>query len=573
MKNKEVAELLFKIAELLNIAGENPFKIRAYERASQMIDTMAEPIEQAINTKIPGIGDGIKEKIVEYLDTDNSKYYDELKQKLPEGLLQLIEIPGLGPKKAKLIYDKLGITSIDGLRKAAKDSKLRALPGLGEKTEQNILQGIEFKEKSKGRVLLDKASALADDIISILNKNADVDKLTSAGSLRRKKETIGDIDILCTAANDKDTSINDTFTSMPIVDKVLAKGTTKSSIMTKSGIQVDLRVVDQSHYGAALQYFTGSKEHNVVLRELAIKHGYTLNEYGLFEFTDKTKTHPVAGKTEQEIYKKLNLQYIPPELRENRGEIELAKEHKLPALVELADIKGDLHVHSTYSDGHNTIAELVERAEQLGYEWLVISDHSQSLKIARGLSEKELLLKIDEIKNLNKKTKVKILAGTEVDILSDGKIDYPDSVLKQLDFVICGVHSSFKQPEQQMTDRVKRAFENKYVHAMSHPSGRLLLTRDAYKINEPLLLEYAKQYDVALEINAHPIRLDLTDVYCKKAKEMGIKLCIGSDAHYMAELEYMKYGVYTAQRGWLEKNDIMNSMGYEELVKFLNKKR
>ena len=573
MKNKEISGILFKISELLNISNENKFKIRAYERAAQEIESLASPIEDIIKsgTKLPGIGDGLTEKIREYLDTGKIKYLDELESQLPEGLLQIIQVPGVGPKKAKLLFDKLGITGVDKLYEFAKAGKLRELPGFGEKTEQNILSGIEFRQKTKGRILLDEADGLADAIISRLKKNRAVKQISAAGSLRRKKETIGDIDILCAAEKGNEEKIIDEFTRLPEVSKVSAKGTAKSSIITRSGIQADLRVVDSSQYGAAMQYFTGSKEHNVLLREYAVRKGYSINEYGIFKSDNKNKA--VGGEKEEDIYKVLKLQYIPPELRENRGELEAAKSNQLPALVQNKDIKGDMHVHSTYSDGHNTIEEIANKAEQLGYEWVIICDHSQSLRVAHGLSETDLRRKIDEIRNINKKSKIKVLAGTEVDILSDGSIDYPDSALKELDFVICGIHTGFKQSEQQIADRVKKAFSNRYVHSMSHPSGRLLLARDAYAVDINKLIEYASANSVALEINAHPQRLDLSDIYCKKAKETGVKFTVGSDAHYVNDMEYMKYGIFTAQRGWLEKNDIINTLLYSELLKFLRSKR
>ena len=573
MKNKEISGILFKISELLNISNENKFKIRAYERAAQEIESLASPIEDIIKsgTKLPGIGDGLTEKIREYLDTGKIKYLDELESQLPEGLLQIIQVPGVGPKKAKLLFDKLGITNVDKLYESAKAGKLRELPGFGEKTEQNILSGIEFRQKTKGRILLDEADGLADAIISRLKKNRAVKQISAAGSLRRKKETIGDIDILCAAEKGNEEKIIDEFTRLPEVSKVSAKGTAKSSIITRSGIQADLRVVDSSQYGAAMQYFTGSKEHNVLLREYAVRKGYSINEYGIFKSDNKNKA--VGGEKEEDIYKVLKLQYIPPELRENRGELEAAKSNQLPALVQNKDIKGDMHVHSTYSDGHNTIEEIANKAEQLGYEWVIICDHSQSLRVAHGLSETDLRRKIDEIRNINKKSKIKVLAGTEVDILSDGSIDYPDSALKELDFVICGIHTGFKQSEQQIADRVKKAFSNRYVHSMSHPSGRLLLARDAYAVDINKLIEYASANSVALEINAHPQRLDLSDIYCKKAKETGVKFTVGSDAHYVNDMEYMKYGIFTAQRGWLEKNDIINTLLYSELLKFLRSKR
>ncbi|MFN3966581.1 MAG: DNA polymerase/3'-5' exonuclease PolX [Endomicrobiia bacterium] len=574
MKNKEIAKLLYQISELLSLTEENPFRIRAYEKAAQSIESIPTPIEEIAEKdqleEVPGIGKSVAEKIKEYLETGRIKYLDELKKKFPEGLLEIMEVPGMGPKKAKYLFDKLKISDLESLKKAASEGKLRDLPGFGEKTEKNILQGIELKTTSKERILLFDALNIAGEIISTLEKLPEVKQINPAGSLRRKKETIGDIDILCTVSEGKEKSVVEKFTKLPRVKKVLACGDTKGSIITDEGIQVDLRVVPPECYGSALQYFTGSKEHNIALRELANKKDLTISEYGVFKIKDKTK--PVAGKTEEEIYRLLGLQYIPPEIRENRGEIELAKKNALPKLVELKDIKGDVHVHSKYSDGANTIEEIAQEAEKLGYEWIIICDHSQSVKIAGGLSIKEVYKKIEEIQKFNSKHKgVKILCGQEVDILSDGKLDYPDDVLKELDFVIVAIHSGFKQSEQQMTERIIKSFQNKYVHLFAHPTGRLLGKREAYSVNLEKVIESAKECNVFIEINAYPERLELSDIYCKKAKETGIKMAIGTDAHNINQLGFVSLGVDVARRGWLEKKDIINCLSYDELTKILKR--
>jgi len=575
MRNKEVSQILYEIANLLSLGDENPFRIRAYEKAAQIIESIPEDIEDLYKTQklktIPGIGEGISEKISEYLTTNKLLYLEELRKKFPSGLLEIMNIPGMGPKKTKIIYEKLNIKTIDELKEAIKQHKLRTLDGFGEKTEKNILEGIQLKEKSKGRILLSDAIEISENIIDELKKYKEIKQISPAGSLRRKKETVGDIDILCTVETKKEKFIIDKFTQLNIVKKIIAKGTTKATILTKQDLQIDLRVVNPSCYGAAMQYFTGSKEHNIALRELANKIGLTINEYGVFKLTDNEK--PIVGKTEEEVYKILSLQYIQPELRENRGEIELAQKNKLPLLIQPYDIKGDIHIHSKYSDGKNSIDEIVQKAQDMNYEWIIITDHSQGLKVANGTSISELYKKIDEIKKINKKTKTKILCGTEVDILYDGKLDYPDDVLKEVDFVICAIHTGFKQTQQQILERIKIAFQNKYVHAMSHPSGRLLNKRNPYKIDMNRVLEYAKEFGVALEINAFPDRLDLSDNYCKKAKEMGIKLTIGTDAHYVSQMEYMKFGLYVAQRGWLEKDNLINTLSYDNLVKFLKNRR
>jgi DNA polymerase (family 10) len=576
MKNKEIAQIFWEIASLLSLKNENPFRIRAYEKAAQVIESLPQPIEEIYEEgklqTLPGIGSGMVEKISEYLSTGSLKYLEDLRKEIPAGLLEIMSIPGMGPKKAKLVYDKLHITSIAELEKAAKEGKLRHLEGFGEKTEQNILRGIQLKQQVKGRVLLFEGLRVANSIVGELKKLDEVVQISPAGSIRRKKETIGDIDILVTVKRGKEQKVMDRFTHLPIVEEVLASGVTKSSIITEEGIQVDLRVVDPNQYGAALQYFTGSKEHNIALRELANKKKLTISEYGVFKVGEKEK--PIAGKTEEEVYRVLGLDYIPPELRENRGEIEAAAEHRLPKLVKEEDILGDTHIHSKYSDGGNSITEIIEKARQMKLSWVIICDHSQSLKVAGGVSVKDLYKKIEEINKMKIAVKdVRVLCGMEVDILPDGRLDYPDEVLKDLDFVIAAVHTGFKQSEEQMTNRVMKAMENKYVHALSHPSGRLIGKRDPYAINMDKILKKAAEMGVWLEINAFPERLDLNDIYSKKAKEMGILLAIGTDAHNLTQMEYLYQGVYVAQRAWLEKKDVINTYPYEELLKLLKYRR
>jgi DNA polymerase (family 10) len=576
MKNRELANLFYKISELLSLKGENLFRIRAYEKAAQIIESLPQAIEEITDKndllKIPGIGESIAEKIIEYNSTGSIVYLEELKKEFPEGLLEIMSIPGVGPKKAKIIFDKLKISDINELRKSAQEGLLNDLPGFGEKTAKNILQGIELKEKSTGRILLFDAIKTADEIIEQLQKCNEIQKISPAGSLRRKKETIGDIDILCTVKKGKEKYIMELFTKLPVVDKIIALGETKSSIITKENIQVDLRVVNNMQYGAALQYFTGSKQHNIKLRELANKMNLTINEYGIFK-KDK-KNVPIASKTEEEIYNTLGLQYIPPELREDIGELELAAKNSLPKLVERKDIKGDTHVHSKYSDGSNKIEEILDKAIELNLEWVIICDHSQSLKIARGVSVKDMYKKIDEIRKINSKNnKVKIICGAEIDILSDGTLDYDDELLKEIDYVIAAIHTGFKQTEEQITERVLRAFQNKYVHAFAHPTGRLLGKRNPYQININKILETAKKYNIMLEINAFPERLDLPDIYCKKAKEIGVSMVIGTDAHSTEQMEYIDLGVYVARRGWLEKKNLLNTLSYDELIKVIKSRR
>jgi len=576
MRNKEVAEQFYLIAQLLSLTDENPFKVRAYEKAAQVIESIPESIEDLAKdfdklSSIPGVGKSIAEKIVEYLNTGKIQRLEELKKKFPDGIFDMLRIPGLGPKRVRMLYEKLGIKDVNTLREYAQKGMLRGLPGFGEKVEKNIIEGIEFLSTSQQRLLLFDAIKVVDEILKELKRNKEIIRIDPCGSLRRKKETIGDIDILCCVSEGKEKQIIEKFMKLSMVKKVLACGETKGSIITTANTQVDLRVVPKDVYGAALQYFTGSKQHNIHLREIANKKGLTISEYGVFKIDKKDK--PICGKTEEEIYEILGLDYIEPELREDRGEIEAALQKKLPHLIELKDIKGDTHIHSNYSDGANSIKEIADYAHKLGYEWIIVCDHSQSLKVAGGVEIKDLYKKIDEIRNLNKTSKVKILCGQEVDILSDGKLDYPDEVLKELDFVIAAIHTGFKQSEEQITERILKAMDNKYVHSISHPTGRLLNKRAPYKVNITKIIEQAGKNNVMMEINAFPERLDLDDINSKYAKEHNVIISIGTDAHNISQMDYIILGIYVARRGWLEKKNVVNTLSYEELVKFLKRRR
>ncbi|MCX7956568.1 MAG: DNA polymerase/3'-5' exonuclease PolX [Endomicrobia bacterium] len=576
MRNKEIAEQLYLIAQLLSLTDENPFKIRAYEKAAQVIESLPEPIEdiaQDFNklSNIPGVGKSIAEKILEYLTNNKIQRLEEIKSKFPEGIVEMLKIPGLGPKRVRMLYEKLGIDSVDLLKEHAKKGLIRSLPGFGDKVEKNIIEGIDMLFVHDKRILLYDAMKIVDKIILELKKLKDIIKINSCGSLRRKKETIGDLDVLCSVKRSKEKNVVEKFCRLPVVKKVQVCGDTKGSIITYENIQVDLRVVPDEVYGAALQYFTGSKQHNIHLREIANKKGLTLSEYGVFNINKKDK--PLYGKTEQEVYSAIGLIYIEPELREDRGEIEAAIEGKLPKLVELKDIKGDTHIHSNYSDGSNTIEEIAMYAEKFGYEWIIICDHSQSLKVASGLDIKTLYKKMDEIRKISNKYKVRLLCGQEVDILSDGRLDYPDEILKELDFVIAAIHTGFKQSEEQITERIIKAMDNKYVHSISHPTGRLLNKRPPYRLGITKVVDYAAKSEVMLEINAFPERLDLDDINAKFAKTQGVTISIGTDSHHVSQMEYMELGVYVARRGWLEKRDIVNTLSYDELIKFLRKRR
>ena len=572
MKNIEIAQIFNNIANMLEIENENPFRIRAYRRAAENLENIAEDIEELVAKGelegLPGIGKDLASKIEEFIKTGKIKFYEDLKKHAPLVVLDLMGIPGIGPKTAKLLATKLRLKSIKGLEKKLKNlNQLKKLPGIKEKTLSNILRGIEFVKKSKGKTSLGIAFPIANNIISRLKKLSEVKKIEAAGSLRRMKETVRDIDILATST--KPQKIMDIFVKLPQVKSILAHGLTKSSIITKGNIQVDVRVVNPSSFGAAMAYFTGSKSHNIKLREIAMKKGWKLNEYGLFHGKTNKK---IAGKEEMDVYKALGLTFIPPQLREDMGEIESSLKKKLPKLISLSDIKGDLHVHSNYSDGSVPIEDMAEEAIKRGYQYIAITDHSKSLKIAGGLSEKNLLKQIKLIRKLNKKfKKFKIFTGSEVDILSDGKLDFGNDILKELDFVIAAVHSGFKQSKDTLTSRIIRAMENKYVKSIAHPTGRIIGAREAYQIDLEKILKTAKDTKTALEINAYPLRLDLNDLACRQAKEMGLSLVINTDAHIIEQLDMMIYGVSVAQRAWFTKKDILNTLPLQDFIKRIHK--
>ena len=569
MKNQEVARILREIARILELKGDNPFRIRAYERAAQNIDNLSQDVavlaESGILIDIPGIGADLAAKIKEIVSTGSLKYYEELKKQIPEGLLRMLEIPGLGPKTVKKIYDKFKIDTIEKLKEAAQKNKLQGLEGIREKAEENILRGIELLRKGIERTPLHFAASVAGSFIKALGKIKEVKKIEVAGSLRRRKETVRDIDILIVSK--RPALVMSEFVKLPLVKEVLAHGETKSSVIAKeNNMQVDVRVVDDKSFGSALMYFTGSKEFNIKLRQLAIKNDYKINEYGVFR-----KEMYLGGRTEEEIFSLLKIQYIPPELREDRGEIEAALKESLPRIIELKNIKGDFHVHSEYSDGNSPIFEIAKAAEELNYQYIGICDHSQSLRVANGLSKKEVYKKIKEIGKLNGKSKVRLLCGTEVDIDAEGRLDYPDSILKEFDLVIAAIHSGFKQSKQQLTKRIVNACKNKYVNIIAHPTGRLWGMREPYEIDLDEVLKAANDYQVALEISCFPQRLDLNDIGALEAKKLGVKLALGTDAHKIEQLNAMELGISVARRGWLEQKDIINCMNLEKLMKWLKK--
>jgi len=571
MRNQEVARIFNDIADILEIKGDNPFRIRAYRRAAQNIDGLTKDVSEISVEelqKIPGIGADLAGKIQEYVKTGGLRFYDDLKKEVPSGIADLLSVPSLGPKTAKLLFDKLHIKDIDDLEKHAKEGKLRGLPGIQAKTEENILKGIAMIKRHTGRFPIGRVLPLAEGILAKLKEKAPVNNLSIAGSLRRWKETIKDIDILATSKDPH--KVMNIFVNLPEVKEALMKGPTKSSIITQEGIQVDLRVVSEDSFGAALAYFTGSKEHNIRLREMAVKRGLKINEYGIFDVRTEKK---IGGEHEGDIYKILEMPYIPPEMREDTGEIEAALEGKLPKLLEIKDIKGDLHVHTKQSDGSHGIEELIEAAKERGYEYLAITDHSKGLGIARGLSIEQILEQNKKIKALNKKLKgFKLLSGTEMDIKSDGTLDYPDEVLKRLDIVIASIHSGFRQSREQITSRLVSAMKNPYVSIIAHPTGRLIGEREAYEVDMDKVLKTAKETGTSIEINAYPLRLDLNDIYVKKAKEFGIRFAIATDAHITYQFDFMMYGVGVARRGWLEREDVLNTYTYKNLLKYLKPK-
>lgn len=571
MKNQMVADTLYMIADLLDLKGEIFFKTRAYRMAAQTIEAMDVDIESIVKQgtleSIAGIGEALAKKITELVTTDKLKYLEQLKKEVPAGLIDLLSVPGLGPKKVAAMYKHFGIMTLDDLQKAASTGKLRNLEGFGEITEQNILRGIQMLQKTSGRVLLNLAYDDGMSYVTYLKNCPALEKVSIAGSLRRMKETIGDVDILASSKNPE--KVMECFVTYSKVARILSKGTTKSSVILHDNLQVDLRVVEAKSYGAALQYFTGSKDHNVTMRNLAIKKGYKLNEYGLF---DKKTEKFLVGKTEEEIYKKLGFPYMEPELRENRGEFDAARTHTLPSVVEYNDIRGDFHVHSRWSDGSDSIETLASTAQKMGYEFLGIADHSQSLKIAKGLTENQVLKKLEEIKKINKKfPHLTILCGTECDIKPDGTLDYSKKILKQFDYVFIAIHTVFKMDKAAMTKRIINGMENEEANFLAHPTGRLIGKRDPYEVDVDQLIDAAKAYDVCLEINSYPDRLDLDDVHVKIAKEHGVHFVLGTDSHSMKNLEYMHFGIATARRGWLEKKDILNTSSIKDIEKILRR--
>ncbi len=580
MVNHILSKIFSEIALYLQME-DIPFKPQAYENASMIIDSLTEDIEDIYKRggekaieEVPGIGESIAEKIIEYLKTGKIKYYDELKRKMPVDIGGLTSVEGVGPKTVRDLWKYLKIKNLEELEKAAKAGKIRNLPNFGEKTELNIIESINFLKRSKGRFLLSEIFPKAKEIENALKSLKEIEQISVAGSVRRKKETIGDVDFLITIKEKKSTEeksikkIMDFFCSLPGVIKVWGKGITKSSIRMEDGFDVDLRVVNKKSFGSALQYFTGSKDHNIQTRILAINKGLKLNEYGVFK-----GKRMVAGWNEFGVYRALGIPLIEPELRENRGELEAAQKGLLPKIINVGDIKGDLHVHCNWDGGVNSIEELAKEAIKIGYEYIGIADHTKFLRIENGLDEKELEERNKEIDALNKKfmannIRFRILKGCEANILENGKVDINDKTLARLDYVIAGIHSRFKMSKNEMTERIIQAMKNPNIDIISHPTGRILKKRDEYQIDFDKILKVAKATKTILEINSWPERLDLNDINIKKAKDAGVKMIINTDAHQKDQLYFMEYGVFQARRGWAERKDIINTCSIESLLFF-----
>ncbi len=566
----ELAAAFEAMAELSEIKGEVRFKVNAYDRAAEVVRAEGEDLLQLDSVKelrkYQGIGEGIAKKILEFKNTGSISKLEELKEEVPVELISLLQVPNLGPKRAKLVYDELGVRTIEELQEAAEAGRLAELHGLGPKAESNILEGIRHMQATSGRLLLHQAHRVLEEITALMRERIPSLAISPAGSLRRMKETIGDIDILV-SAKEADAAM-DAFTSLPLADKVLLRGDTKSSIVITSGLQVDLRVVPPREFGAALQYFTGSQSHNIRVREIAKKDGKKINEYGVFRLEGERR---LAGKTEEEVYKALGMGCPPPELRENRGEIEAALEGKLPALVESTDILGDLHVHSDASDGITTLGELREAAEQRGYRYLAVTDHAANLRVAGGLERDRLLAQVEAIGKMNAAgdSPVTLLSGTELNVGNDGGLDYDDEMLSLLDVVIASLHAGFKQDREQLTARMVTAMRNPHVKIVAHPTGRLLGQRPPYDVDLRVVMREAAETGTALELNAFPDRLDLNDERLMEARKMGVKIAIGTDAHRREHLDFMFYGVATARRGWLGRDDVLNTLELDDLLALL----
>ncbi len=567
--NGEIAEIFSKTADLLEIKGENPFKVRAYRNAARIIQNMGRSLDSLVKegfdlTRLPGIGSDLASYIEEIVKTGKFSKLESLKRELPEGLEELLAIEGLGPKRVRELYEAFHITSLKDLANIAQSGEIYKLKGFGPKLVEKILKGITLAKKSGRRFRFDIAKPYAEDIKNYLQNFSGVLKVEVAGSYRRRKESVGDLDILVVAKNWDE--VSDYFVKYPKVKEVVSKGETRSTVILNNDLQVDLRSVAMESYGSALHYFTGSKAHNIKIRKMAIDRGWKINEYGIFDGDKK-----IAGESESGMYETMGLCFIEPELREDRGEIEACLEGKLPKLIERGDIKGDLHIHSNYTDGKASIKEMALAALDMGYEYIAITDHSKHLTVAKGLDEERILKQFEEIERLNKELDIVILKGIECDILEDGSLDLPNSILERLDIVLGAVHFKFNLSKSEQTKRVIKAMKNPYFNVLAHPTGRVIGHRNAYEIDMDEIIKAAKGEGVVLEINAQPERLDLNDVLAKTAKENGNLFAISTDSHDVESLNFMEYGINQARRGWVEKEDVINTLSLRELKSVLKR--
>lgn len=573
MENGDIASVISDYADLLDIKGENAFRIRSYNSAVRTIRDLTVSLEQMVKdeedlTSIKGIGKSIAEKISEVVETGTFKSHESLKKKLNPSLLDLLRLEGFGPKKVKLVYEELGIDSVDALESAAKKGDLRDLAGMGAKTEEKLLKSIAHFRTGIGRFRISVGVEKGEAILNYMREVKGIEQLEMAGSLRRRRETIGDLDVLAVCKDQQE--VMDHFVSYPEVKEVLAHGQTKSSIRLHNGLQVDCRVVPAESFGAALHYFSGSQSHNIAIRGRANDRGLTINEYGVAEVKSGRR---VSGAEEKDIFEAVGLPWIPPELRENRGEIEEAEAGELPKLIEVGDMKGDLQMHTTASDGANSILEMAEKCKSRGYEYCAITDHSKAVVVANGLDEERLAEHLKEIDKANDQIKgFQILKSVEVDVMPDGSLDLEDRILSECDVVVASVHFQTRMPPEEMTARILKGFENPNVSILAHPTGRLVLEREAFQFDMEKVFAAAKEAGIFLEINAHPHRLDLNDIHCRQAKEAGTGIVISTDAHRRQELDLMPYGVWTARRGWLEKKDVINTRPLKSFLKALRKK-
>jgi DNA polymerase (family 10) len=565
VKNFDIARLFYEMASLLEARDESVFRVRAYQRGAQTLETLTEDVtavaERGDLQTLPAIGKDLAAKIAEYLATGRIAQLETLRADLPPAFLSLLEVRGLGPKTARALYEQLGVDSVERLEELCRTKQIIGVAGIREKTCENILKSIATLKRGHARALLPTARAVAHQVAEALRAHGGVERLEIAGSLRRMRETVKDVDILVTSR--EPARVIRTLTSLPSVVEVLGQGPTKASVLHQDGLAIDLRVVEPEAFGAALQYFTGSKDHNVRTREMAARRGLKISEYGVFEEATGAR---IAGATEEEVYGAIGLPWIPPELRENQGEIDAAREGRLPALVTAGDIRGDLHAHTDWSDGHHPLERLIEAAQARGYEYIIVSDHSKSTAIAGGLGVEELRAQVAKIRELQARFSIRILTGSECDILEDGSMDFPDDVLAELDVVLAAVHSRFKQPRDAMTARIVRALANPHVDVLVHPTGRLLGSREPYDVDMEAVFAAARRHGKAIEINCSPDRLDLSDVHARRAAELGIPIAVSTDTHYLTNLAWIELGCAVARRAWIGREQVLNTRPLDALL-------